>query len=230
MAGLSGGYAVEIEGADALSSGEPAGDVLTADGAGGAAWSAVPVQSLGAPLPRGLTSSAYWSTPGWSLVSSASVAFGGADQLIYIPISLGRSATFDRIGVTIMAASGPGTGRLGICNVADDGKPGTLIVDAGTFDPAVPGAVAVVVNVSLEAGNYYLMLACTTTPTFRTWASGGVPGATVDVAQLATVPVGIIPIVVGAGAGAFGATPPAPNTATLRDPTHCAVQLREKVA
>lgn len=184
--------------------------------------------NLGAPLPRGLTSSSYWSTPGWSATSYGDVAFGGADQLIYIPISLGRPATFDRIGVWVTVTSGAGTGRLGICNVADDGTPGTLIVDGGTFNPAAGGRAEVAIDVSLDAGNYYLMLACSTTPTFKTWAAGGIPGATVNATQFTISTV--IPIVTGAGAGAFASPPPAPNTATLGHPNNCAVQLREKVA
>jgi hypothetical protein len=195
----------------------------------GAAWEAVggAGESTGTPLPRGVATTAYWGTPGWHLLTTGLGSFPIADTLLYIPISLARTATFDRIGIEVTTGAGT-SARLGICRIAPDGSPGELIVDAGLVSIASAAAVSATIDVTMTPGNYYLLLCCDNTPTLRRFATGTPASSGIESSQFSTVPTRVITQRTGYGVGAFTDPPPASNSASMYGPENMSVQLREK--
>ncbi len=81
-----------------------------------------------------------------------------ANQLYISPLVLGGpSATFTRIGITVITPASAGKhAHLGIYNMAD-GVPTTLLLDAGTVAVDSSGEKEVTISQSLSAGNYALV-------------------------------------------------------------------------
>jgi hypothetical protein len=81
----------------------------------------------------------------------------------------------DRIACEVVTAGGSGSvTRLGIYAAAADRLPGTLVVDAGTFDSnALTGVQPLTIDQSLTAGVYWLAIAAQggTSPTYRVTAN-----------------------------------------------------------
>jgi hypothetical protein len=110
------------------------------------------------PFPTNTNTSYLWSLPGWLFYSKATQATG-SDVIYYCPIYLNRDMTFDRIGVEVVSTSASGTEvvRMGIYE-DDDGKPGALILDAGTVSGTSTGIKEITLNpvLSLTKGRYWL--------------------------------------------------------------------------
>jgi hypothetical protein len=96
----------------------------------------------------------YYRTP--SVVSSADRTATN-NQTVYTPIYIPESTLFNRIGMlTRTTFSGTATVRLGIYNNTD-GKPSTLVLDAGTVSPtAASTAYEITISQTLSAGFYWL--------------------------------------------------------------------------
>lgn len=80
-----------------------------------------------------------------------------ADNLYAIPFYLPISMTFDRIAIGVQAL-GAGNARLGV--YADDGSiyPGSLSFDAGTVDVSATGDKAIIIDQTLAAGLYHVVV------------------------------------------------------------------------
>lgn len=72
------------------------------------------------------------------------------------PLYLGGDATFDRIACRVQTAVAGSTVRLGIYADNGSGRPGALILDAGTVDAATDGVKEIVISQSLAAGLYWV--------------------------------------------------------------------------
>ncbi|KKL72109.1 hypothetical protein LCGC14_2088210 [marine sediment metagenome] len=96
--------------------------------------------------------------PGWGFggVGSGSPSNG---RLYYIPIYVGRTITYDRIGLDVNTAAPGRSARIGIYNMTrqDSGAiPGTLVLDAGTVDLSATGVKEINISQELAVGYYYL--------------------------------------------------------------------------
>lgn len=128
--------------------------VLTAEGGAAAAidWSTPMV--VGLYYPTGINASTIPTT---------------VNRVYYVPISFRRACTLDRIGFTgLTAAVASSVARLGIYTDTD-GRPGSLVVDAGTVSTdAGLSAKEIVISQAVDRGRYWL--ACV--------SQGGASGAT----------------------------------------------------
>jgi len=98
--------------------------------------------------------SPLWVVPGWASGTPASYSIGSGN-LFYLPIHVYESTTFDRIGVEVIGAVGGGSlARLGIYEDSS-GRPGDLLLDAGTVSIAANAEVSIVINQTLS-GHYFL--------------------------------------------------------------------------
>jgi hypothetical protein len=86
--------------------------------------------------------------------------------LYYIPIFVAEDHTYIRIGVNVTAGVA-GLIRLGIYNWAA-GLPDTLLLDAGTVNPAGLGIAEVVIAQLLARGYYFLAGVGNVAPTLTT--------------------------------------------------------------
>ena len=101
----------------------------------------------------GFTSGAYY---GVTYASSADTTM--VNQTVYwVPFFVGSSRAFDRIAVrTSAAGAGSNTLRLGIYNNTD-GKPSTVVLDAGTVAcTAANTTYEITISQTLAAGWYWL--------------------------------------------------------------------------
>lgn len=116
--------------------------VLTAEGGAAAAidWST--------PMAVG----SYYPTSANSSINPLTV-----DRVYYVPISFRRACTLDRIGFTGLTAAVPSSvARLGIYTDTD-GRPGALVVDAGTVSTAAGlSAKEIVISQAVDRGRYWL--------------------------------------------------------------------------
>jgi hypothetical protein len=78
------------------------------------------------------------------------------NRLYAMPFFVGRACVLDRLAqrVTVAGASS-NTIRLGLYS-DDNGKPGALLVDAGTADATTTGVKALTVSVAIAQGLYWL--------------------------------------------------------------------------
>lgn len=93
----------------------------------------------------------------WPVFSGTAAAAFGVGDMRCIPFHVPRPITAIRIGAKITSAGGAGSlARLGI--YADDGtgKPGSLILDAGTIDGTVLGLGLITISQALPAGLIWL--------------------------------------------------------------------------
>ena len=79
----------------------------------------------------------------------------GQGTLLVRPFIVPIRRSFDRIGINVLTASASGAARLGIYGPGD-GRPGTLVVDAGTVSTATTGAKEITISQSLDPGIYWL--------------------------------------------------------------------------
>lgn len=83
----------------------------------------------------------------------------GAGECRTAPLLL-FSGTLDRIGVAVTTAAGAGGGgvvRLGIYSDDGTGRPGTLILDAGTVDATTTGVKEITISQAVTRGVYWLV-------------------------------------------------------------------------
>jgi hypothetical protein len=95
---------------------------------------------------------------------------------IFVP----RSITVDQISIAVTtAASAPAEGRLGIYAADNDGKPSTLIVDAGLYDATTTGTKTITLSpaVTLPQGVVFLVNCRQSTGNYsvRRFNNGGIP-------------------------------------------------------
>jgi len=148
--------AVVMKGIPALS-GLTAGDMLVADSAISAVWTPHYYEldghmksSIQVPCQVGQY---YFEYTGFL----GALAFT-ANRLYAAPLTIGRTMTFDRIGIRVRVLEAGKKGRVGI--YADDGAygPGALVLDAGELSVAGVGAVSVVIDQQLEKGLYWVAI------------------------------------------------------------------------
>lgn len=89
------------------------------------------------------------------------------NTLHFVPIIIDRKQTFTRIGLDCPSYSANDTHRLGIYRDANvGGKPGTLVVDAGTVTITGPGAFEITISTALDPGVYWLASVTSTDNSF----------------------------------------------------------------
>jgi len=103
-------------------------------------------------MKQGVTTGA--EIPGWYFAQIMAFTIGG-DNIFYIPIWIDVDSTFTRIYIYVTTA-GTGVARLGIYNEAD-GKPSSLVLDAGTVDVSTTGSKYIDISQSLTGGKYYYL-------------------------------------------------------------------------
>jgi len=104
-------------------------------------------------------SGSYYRSPSTPSVSTGTGA-AAVNTTYYTPIDFSQSVTLDRIAIntTFTGFSGTASVRLGIF-ANTNGKPGTLILDAGTVSPITNNAsYAITINQSLSTGIYWLAM------------------------------------------------------------------------
>ena len=144
----AGDHTHELDDLDAT--GATDGHVLTADGAGGAAWEAPAGGGSTVVGPR-INSTQYVNPE--SVATTQGVANG---SLHLIPIRTHAPQQWSKIRSSITTA-GTGTLRLGIYGTDASGNPGDLIVDAGTRPATSTGVADVTFSpIALDPGWYWL--------------------------------------------------------------------------
>jgi hypothetical protein len=98
--------------------------------------------------------SRYYSNLAEGSISSVAMS---ANQIFYCPFIVYRVTTFDRIAVNVATAQTGGEARLGIRNFAN-GAAGSIALDAGTINCSTTGAKEIVINSTLQPGQYFLLL------------------------------------------------------------------------
>jgi len=94
-----------------------------------------------------------------------------ANRLYAILLYISRRTLINRIGCEVTAAVAGSQVRLGLYSVdSNGGEPGNLIVDGGVALTATTGLKEVIVSVNLNPGWYYIAMATSGTPTFRSIA------------------------------------------------------------
>ena len=84
-------------------------------------------------------------------------ALASVDTLYCIPFSVGAETTFTRIAVEVTSTGTATLARLGIYNLVD-GKPTSIVLDAGTISVAGTGEKEITISQSLDAGIYMLAI------------------------------------------------------------------------
>lgn len=78
------------------------------------------------------------------------------NELDVFPFPVGQRTTFDQIACACTILQATAVYRLGIYASDGHGKPGNLIVDAGTVDCSTVGAKTININQTLNPGMYWL--------------------------------------------------------------------------
>ncbi|KKM85336.1 hypothetical protein LCGC14_1290030 [marine sediment metagenome] len=109
-------------------------------------------------LPR--ISGNYYSAPSLARQGTGDQAIG-ADLMHAIPFPVSRGPeTFDRIAISVSTGGGGGAKiRLAIYNDSN-GRPGSLVLDAGEVDVTSTGYKAITISQELETGWYWLCFLC----------------------------------------------------------------------
>lgn len=116
----------------------------------------------------------YYTTIGGNYASFASSSHGAGDTR-FAPFELATASavTFDRIGIDIVSGTAGAVARLGIFNVGTDGRPGTVVLDAGTVAADSAGQKEITISLSLSPGRYYIAAAAqVATTNFRAYGTG----------------------------------------------------------
>ena len=87
-----------------------------------------------------------------------------ADRLYAIPFVAARAMTVDRIAMSVTVLAAGKEARLGIYNSGPDGKPSSLVLDAGEVSVAGTGTKAITINQALTKGLYWLAFVSDGTP------------------------------------------------------------------
>jgi hypothetical protein len=124
-------------------------------GATGATGPTGPTGSSGQSFNTQHTSGRYVRTQ--ASITPSTVTSFSANVTRYVPLLVPTSTTYDRIGIyTGSILTGTPSVRLGIFN-NNAGKPGTLVLDAGTVAPTTTTtAYEITINQTLPAGFYWL--------------------------------------------------------------------------
>lgn len=114
---------------------------------------------------------------GWKMPATArgDVASTGLSytlgELRAVPILIGETQTFTRIGIYCKTSSATRNVRLGIYTDSS-GAPGALVLDAGAVSVASTGAKEITISQSLSAGWYWLVYEQdNATPQIASWAA-----------------------------------------------------------
>jgi hypothetical protein len=115
---------------------------------------ATALETLTAAPRFGEQPSGYYSVP--TGTRTTSIRAEGRKE--YVRLIIPRTVTVDRIGTeTTVAGTSGAVIRLGIHNSASDGRPGTLLLDAGTVDATVtPALLEKTISQQLTPGVYWL--------------------------------------------------------------------------
>lgn len=125
-------------------------------------WSAI--------LP-GMVSGSYY---GSQFGGSRDAAVLAANTSRAAPFAVPRQTSFQSIGIEVVTPAVGSTIRLGIYEDDGTGKPGELLVDAGTVDGGFIGFNAVPVSVTLKPKLYWLVAAARDgAPVVRVMSGGG---------------------------------------------------------
>jgi hypothetical protein len=129
-----------------------------------------------APNLEGATGD-YWAAPA-SRNTAATVAGAMYCRMIFVPVN----CTIDRIGASVtVAGAGGSTITLGVYNDDGTGKPGTLLLDAGTIDGTSATAQEITISQALVGGQRYHLAAL---------VAGGTPTVRIDRDDIGTGVVG----------------------------------------
>jgi hypothetical protein len=129
-----------------------------------------------APNLEGATGD-YWAAPA---ARNTAVTTSGAMycRMIFVP----TNCTIDRIGAAVtVAGAGGSTVTLGVYNDDGTGKPGTLLLDAGTIDGTSATAQEITISQALVSGSRYWLAAL---------VAGGTPTVRIDRDDIGTGVVG----------------------------------------
>jgi hypothetical protein len=97
----------------------------------------------------------YLHTPFVSTISNTTAGLG-TDFLIYTPLFLPKRVALDRLGIRVSGARAGSFSRIGIYSNSSEGLPSNLLVDAGELDTSAIGFKESSINLSLNAGWYWL--------------------------------------------------------------------------
>lgn len=122
---------------------------------------------------RGYVAGAYYTAPG---AATSTRLFSNNDERL-IPFRVRSAQAFDRIAVEVSTAGGSGSlFRLGIKNHnTSTGRPGTVVVDAGTVAGDSLGLKEATISQTLQPGWYWLSAvaqAASGSPTLRGFSGG----------------------------------------------------------
>lgn len=107
---------------------------------------------------HGWTAGKYYSTYTslyFDTNSAVATLPAGPNVLVASPIYVPRTNTVDRIGFSISSGQAAGTARCGIYENDTSGKPGALLLDAGTVSVATSGDKEITISQELEGGKWY---------------------------------------------------------------------------
>ena len=96
--------------------------------------------------------------PGWLIDTGAVGSFASGGTLFYTPIFVPRTFTYIGINTQVTTGASGQNGRLGIYQW-NGGVPGSLILDAGTFNASGIGNKSINISQLLGPGYYFLALA-----------------------------------------------------------------------
>ena len=103
----------------------------------------------------------------WPYVYSSTPAIV-VNTLYAVPCFVARPITIDRLAINLAGAGVAGALRLGICNNGTNNYPGTLLLDAGTVDPASATFQAITISQALATkGIYWFVLVANSAPAPR---------------------------------------------------------------
>ena len=130
--------------------------------AGAAVWVATTgAGGLALMLPslyKGTGTAARYEMPGWYWAANA-VAVWSSGRLVYIPIYVHRTTTYDRISIYVDTLDAGKLMRLGIYEATSGVTgllPGALVLDAGTVSIGTTGIKEINISQELTEGFYYL--------------------------------------------------------------------------
>lgn len=119
-----------------------------------------------APFKYIKVSARTYMVPGWGFSAGSTDALT-TGRILFIPIYIAETFTFDRIAIDVTVAGAGGTkARLGIYNYSD-GLPTSLVLDAGTVAVDSTGDKELTIDQELTPGYYFLALVCDGAPTVR---------------------------------------------------------------
>lgn len=102
-----------------------------------------------------LYGSGLWYGP--EVTSNNATAAANLDELVHLPIVIGKRQRFDRIGITHTVAGTAGAVcRLGIYDSDDNGRPRNLLAGGATLDSTLITGLEEVIDVTLSPGVYWL--------------------------------------------------------------------------